>query len=536
MNSPFPLSLPIRIAIGSALIANSAFCQSKEATFACKYVGEGNEIRILSGSLNALVVASNPSGNRILFGGNVELPTSKRYQGVSWKACAGLDGQLLWAVRSSEQPEAASLFPLATDGDWIWTGGMLKNGIFRLAKFEARTLRREASLQMAFEPTAPAPYIHFHSGTEQDSDLRVSVVQTLGGSFRVAIFSRDPKLVLDRVYSIPLASDRAKSEASAGGSLARLPDHSGYYLFLTKVLASEDKTRSRIAILRLDNNGAVKWANTYLLHFPDPEVDPRVTPDGSILIAPMCPTTPNRALMKIRPDGNVNWSIWFDELTPNLNDFQGSSTPYRFTEPWLLTNSTQLGSRGLVYCVVSKIDYQTGKIENQIKFGANTPGVGGFLEKRADSFYLGFMNSTLSLHPVCHCALLRLDYDLNLLAARKVLNGHPSWPSFRLLPSGGGLVSYDYPEKRTLVAEMVDETLESANACQFLDKDTFALTKTHFGAHPADVTVSPLTPITVSEPKSKVTPGGEIALVPLGLKSISCNGKADIGNRAGVHP
>ena len=350
MTSPFPLALPIRIAIGSALIANSAFCQSKEAAFACKYVGDGKEIRILSGSLNALVVASNPSESRIVFGGDVELPTSKRYQGVSWKACAGLDGQLLWAARAEEQPEAASSFPLATDGDWIWTGGMLKNGIFRLAKFEARTLRREASLQMAFEPAAPAPYIHFDSGTEQDSDLQVSVMQTLGDSVRVAIFSRDPKLVLDKVYSIPFGPDRAKSEASAGGYLGRLPDRSGYYLFLTKVLASEDKTRSRIAILRLDNNGTVKWANTYLLHFPDPEVQPRVSPDGSIIIAPMCPTTPNRALLKIRPDGNVNWSIWFDELIPNLNDFHGSSTPYRFTEPWLLTNSTQIGSRGLVQC------------------------------------------------------------------------------------------------------------------------------------------------------------------------------------------
>ena len=381
---------------------------------------------------------------------------------------------------------------------------MLKSGLFQLGKFDAHSLRREASLQMAFEPTAAVPYVQFHSETDRDSDLQASVVQTRGNLFRVAIFSRELKVVFDKVYSIPLGSDSAKSEPSAGGHLARLPDHSGYYLFLTKVFASEDKTRSRIAILRLDQNGAVKWANTYLLHFPDPEVQPRVTPDGSILIAPMCPTTPNRVLMKIGTDGNVSWCIWFDELTPNLFDLQGElPMPYRFTEPSLLVNSSQIGSRGQVYCVLSKINYQTGKIENQIKFGANTPGVGGFTEKRADSFYLGFMNSTVSLHPVCHCVLLRVDFDFNLLAARKVLNGHPTWPSFRLLPSGKGLVSYDYPEKRTLVAEMVDGTLEGSNSCQFLEKDTFTLTKTNFGAHPADVAVSPLTPITVSSQRAR---------------------------------
>lgn len=170
------------------LSVQSAVPQNGQPEVAHKYIAIGKEIKSLHGSGQRSAL----KGDRIILGGDVTLPTSKPYQGEAWIACTGPDGHSLWSARAQEQPDRVSLFPLTTDGDSIWNGGLLKSGIFRLAKFDARSLRKQASVQIAFEPTTnSAPYIQLHSETEPEFDLQVSVVQAVGDSVRVALFSSD---------------------------------------------------------------------------------------------------------------------------------------------------------------------------------------------------------------------------------------------------------------------------------------------------------------------------------------------------------
>lgn len=64
---------------------------------------------------------------RTLFGGDVKLPGTHLYEWGKWLACVTADGQVQWSVRAEERADAASLFPLASDGDSIWIIGVTKN-------------------------------------------------------------------------------------------------------------------------------------------------------------------------------------------------------------------------------------------------------------------------------------------------------------------------------------------------------------------------------------------------------------------------
>lgn len=489
------LSLASAVALAVLLLSSDSAISQSESAFAHKFIAEAKEIKSLHGHASR----QSPIGDRIVWGGDVTLPTSKPYQGESWIACTSADGHILWSARAQEQPEAASLFPLTTDGDWIWNGGLLKTGIFQLAKFDAKSLRKAGSVQIAVEPTKDnAPYIQLHSDEDRNFDLQVSLVQAGRDSVRVAVFSRDLRVLIDKIYPYPAANSRSL----AGAYLARIPDRSGYYLFLRRPLRSE--RNSGIAIIRLDNGGAVKWANLYAAGSPDQEVEPHETSDGCILL-----NVPHRTarssgslLIKIGSEGNVNWAVTTEGMTLDLADFNFPWIPYRFIDPYLFAMGMRFAS-GKLSCSVLAINYQTGKIEKQV--ACNFPGAIGFTEKSSDSLYVTLLDQSMSGRSKSQAAVLRFDFDLNLRAAKSIRNAEPHWPIFHTLMSGKFLFSYSYHDQRTVVAETTDANFESANSCSALQKANLTVARSNLAAQPVNVASMPLPSITASEAKSQTS-------------------------------
>jgi hypothetical protein len=390
----------------------------------------------------------------------------------------------------------------------------------QLAKFEAKTLHKEAAVQIAFEPDKTnRPNMQSHSKTEGDSDVQLSVTQSVGYSIHVALFSSDLDLLFDKLYAFPAGN----SHSLGGAYLGRIPDHSGYYLFLRRPLQAGAKSNAGITIVRLDNGGAIKWANTYAAGSADLEVEPHQTADGCILITVPLRTAKSlgSTFIKIGPDGTVNWAIATEGVTLSWSDFRFAGFPYRFIQPYLFLVGMRLSSGKLSSGVVA-INYETGRIEKQV--ACNFPGGIGFVEKTSDSIYVTVLNTGSSLRPgAAQAGLLRFDFDLNLRAAKSVRNAQLSWPLFRVAGAGKFLFSYSYDQQKTVVVEATDENFESANSCGVLQKANYSVTKSNIITRPVDIVSSPLTSITVSDVKNKTTEGdAELVLVPLDLKAIPC--------------
>ena len=65
-----------------------------------------------------------------------------------------------------------------------------KDGIFRLAKFDAKTLRKESSVQIGFEPTTRSiPSSGLHLETDRDFDFQISAVRSVHNTVHLALFS-----------------------------------------------------------------------------------------------------------------------------------------------------------------------------------------------------------------------------------------------------------------------------------------------------------------------------------------------------------
>jgi hypothetical protein len=497
------------------LAAASALAQKQTSDFAYKYVAADSDVTALEG----WAIKTAASRGRIIFGGTMELRKNKPYSGPRWRACSDENGKIEWAARLPEDIQASDS-RVETNGDEIWASAIAKSGVFQLARFEAKSLQKEASAQLTFDPTSLA-FVAMHSATDHDFDLQTSIVQTVGRSIRVALFSRDLHLVLDKIYSIPADAIAEKFDASAG-SFTRIPDRSGYHIFLRYELPSESKPPGRIGIIRLDNAGAVKWANTYSLEFSDSGIEPQVADDGSILVTPVVDASaPQGHVVKIGSDGSVNWGITIKGVSINLGDNNHPTVPYHFSEPLLLAHGMQMDTRARLSQWLFGINYQTGKIERQMGFHDPSPGAFVFMEKGPKSFYVSAMNVTNNLKEECSCSLLQFDYDFNLRAARHIRKGAPVFTPFRLLPSGKGLLSFPYRKERTFFAEAVDENLEGVDACQLVDKATFTSIKSNYVARSIPVPNTPLSGIIVSDAKS-TTGQAEFILLPLDLKSVAC--------------
>jgi len=355
-----------------------------------------------------------------------------------------------------------------------------------------------------------------HRETKPDFDLQVSAVQAVGDSVRVALFSRDLRILFDKLYTFP-----KNSRALAAAYLARIPDHSGYYLFLRHPVAFGSKSSDGIAIVRLDNSGTIKWANTYAAGLPDLQVEPHETSDGCFLITVPQQTAKSigSTFIKIGSDGNVNWAVRTEGVTLSRGDFTFGWVPYRFVEAQLFAIGTRLSS-GKLSCVIFALDYQTGRIEKQV--ACNFSGAIGFFEKTNDSLYVTLLDQIMLGRFKCQAALLRFDFDLNLRAAKSVRNAEPRWPILRALNRAKLLFSYSYADRKTVVVETTDENFESGNACGVLQKANYSVTKSNFTVRPVDIASSPLTSITVSDANSK-TSEANLSLVPLDLKPVPCD-------------
>jgi hypothetical protein len=505
--------------IGATLLGLclSLSAQEAKSDLAHKFIAKGSDIKSLSGS-----GSEQTRDGRTIFGGDVSLATNKPYEGVRWLACANSDGQVLWSARAEEQPDSASLFPLSTDGDSIWHVGVLKNGLFRAAKFEAKTLRKQASVQMAFAPiTTPAAYIGFHSGTEPDFDLQVSMIQPVGNSIRVTLFSRDLRLIMDKLYTVPLALADDASKTFAAAYVTRLPDRSGYYLFLRRPVRPADGVKPGIGIVRLENDGTVKWANSYAFGHDEFDVAPHVGGDGAILAAPTdMASNQNSIFIKIAPDGVPTWATDTKGLSVGMSDFSGANRGYEFTQPHLFLYGGQTGSGGLVSSVLA-VNYQTGKIEKQVKLKSS--GAAGFVAKTGDSLYLSLLDS---FGPSgASTALLRLDFDLNLRAARRIRDSEPHFPLLDALPGGNLHFSYCYNDRKTCVVETVDENFASSSSCDVLQKADFSVVRTSFEARPIKLVTTVMPPIKVADANGK-TNDANLALVPVELTTVACMSKS----------
>jgi hypothetical protein len=254
-----------------------------------------------------------------------------------------------------------------------------------------------------------------------------------------------------------------------------------------------------IAIVRLDNNGVVKWANTYGIGPGDLEVEPHETSDGAIFIN----VHQRNALIKIGPDGKVNWTITTaKEITLGLPDFQFGSTAYRFIQPYLFASGMRFAS-GKLTCAIFAINYQTGQIEKQVS--CNFPGAIGFTELTNDSLYVTLLDQIMTRKSKSLAALLRFDFDLNLRAAKNIQNAEPHWPISHMLPSGKSIFSYSYHDQKALVVGTTDANFESPGSCGVLQRANYTVTKSNFSVHSANVPMAPLPSIAVSDAKGQTS-------------------------------
>ncbi|HEY4271888.1 MAG TPA: tetratricopeptide repeat protein [Candidatus Udaeobacter sp.] len=498
----------------------------QQTGFACKLVGRRSDIQLPRGYAQCHL----ENGVEILRG-NDNVPAVNSSFGVRWAAALGPDGKLLWAAKVPYKPPRLG-YGLATNGDHLWETAVLDNGVFQLARFKAGTLEREASVQTAFQVTENAgirtvPAFEFQSQTE--GDLQVSVHRTFGDSAKVVVFSRELRPILDKIYSVP---DRL----AGSGYLIRLRDRTGYYLVIQPQV-SKGKRGPRIGIIRLDNTGATKWANTYNTGYSDNDITTRVTNDGALLANW---GDGRSTLMKISPDGTINWATTIEGIFISFGDSEyDSPAPYRFTEPSLLAvgikqdETDQPWWLTKKYSVLFRLNYETGTIEKQIKFGANTPGNCSFVEHDANSFYVAFGNEEWLDKPTGHGsrpnrvkdhgAALRFDYDFNLLAARKIRDAGPILVFFHLFAADRGVISYPDAAKGTLMVETTNANFESSSGCPWFEKENFTFTKSNFQQHPTHVDSSPLT-VTVSDANSKLSEA-DVTVVPLDLQAIPCQTK-----------
>lgn len=507
--------LSVSMAVLGLAVAARAFADGQTSGFACKYMATDNDVTVLEGW--AIKIAA--SRGRIIFGGTMELRKNKSFSGPRWRACSDENGKIEWAARMPEDIQASDS-RVETNGDEIWASAIAKSGVFQLARFETKSLRREASAQLTFEPTSLA-FVAMHSATDRDFDLQTSIIQTVDHSIRVALFSRDLHLALDKIYSIPADGIAEKFDASAG-SFTRIPDRSGYYIFLRYELPSKSKPPGRIGIIRLDNAGAVNWANTYGLEFSDTGIEPQVADDGSILVTPVVDASAQQGhLVKIGSDGSVKWGITIEGISIDLRDNNHPTVPYHFSEPRLLAHGMQMDARAKLSQWLFGINYETGKIERQLGFRDPSPGAFVFMERGPKCFYLSSMNVVNILRQETSCALLRFDYDFKLLSARHIRKGAPVFPPFCLLPSGKGLLSFPYGKDRTFYAQVVNEHLEGTDACQLVEKATFTSIASNYEVRRISVPTAPLSGITVSDANSEIGKA-DLALFPFGLKSAAC--------------
>jgi len=491
----------------------SAISQTEPA-LAHKYIAQGKEIKSLHGNAERQPFTRG----RIVLGGDVILSTSKLDQDVAWIACASPDGHILWSARAEEEPEAASLFPLTTDGEFIWTAGLRKDGVFRFGKFDAHTLAKIGVVKLDFAPTKTgSPCLQLHSDDPQNFDLQVSLVQPSGDSIRVALFTRDLHLRFDKLYKFDFVKNAKQEDTLAGPYLVRIPDGTGYYLCLRRQVPGNVNGSGGACIIKIDNDGEVVWANTYALGSPEMEFEPHETIDGSILLH--IPKTGGSVVARVNVDGTVRWAIHVPRIAVNFPDFGFGWEPYRFIRPYLFASGDQLISMKLVSSVLA-INYETGKIEKQVKLAS--PGGAFYTEKTKDSICVTLLNTSYGGRASSQAALLCFDFDLNLRAARSIRDAEPHWPILRALPSGRLLSSYSYHDRKTLVVETVNENFESPNSCSVLQKANLSVTKSNFEAKPINVVATPMTPIKISNSNGK-TSEAEMRLVPFELVSAACD-------------
>ena len=467
--------------------------------------------------------------------------------GRPWAAALGPDGKLLWAAKTQiiQPVGSASAYGLTTDGDHLWSAAISTTGSFSLPgqsfrrwkeKLRPNRIPSDAKRKFANRPVVPVY-------PQTEGALQVFVHRTFPDSVKVVVFSSELRPILDKTYSIPDRLAGKESEPLSGTSLIRIPDRTGYYLVLEPQVF-QGKRAPRIGIIRLDNTGAIKWANVYTTG-PCDSRETRVADDGAILVSVEAGSqeSPRSTLIKIRPDGTVSWATAVEGIYISFQNFSSydpsyQSAPYRFTQPSLLAIGGQPDDINqpswLVkwYATLFKLDYETGGIEKQIKFGANTPGRCTLIEHDGNSFYVGLGNEQSLDKPSAHggrharpnvityhAAALRFDYDLNLLAAKKVHEASSAIsPVLHLLEPDSLTMSYD-GDQGTIIVETTNANLESSNACRWLAKESFTFTKSNFKQHQVDVASSTLTSITVADANSKISQSN-LSLVPLDLKMV----------------
>lgn len=494
-------------------------CQIPPSDFACKYIANGSDIKTLKGGLTQPL----PDG-RMILGGFLDLVGSRN--SVQWSACAAADGTVLWAARAEGRPDRISDAPCASDGDSIWHAGLFKSGALRLARFDAKTLRKQASVEMPFEPDRGfSESVLFHRPEENgDFDLEISVLQPLRDSLRLALFSRDFHILFDKVYHVPVHPFEALAQTFQDAFVTRLADRSGYYVFPRHPIRPNAQASPGVGVIRLGNDGTVKWANSYAFGYSDFSLEPRVTDDGSVLVAHIPPGLPSKGclMIKIGPDGQLKWATGVEGIGGGFGHNTAGWVPYRFSKPYLLASVFAPNERNY-YSVLLGLNYETGKLEKQVKI--STPGIVQFVGQAANSFYAAFFTMPLNLlHPVYHAAVLKFGYDMKLLAARRIREAGPDSPDFRFVPPGRGFISYNYESKRSLVVESTNANLESPDPCRWLDKDSFTAPVSKLRQRPLQVTTTALDRIRVSDANSK-TGEADLSLVPLDLKAVPCDKK-----------
>lgn len=502
---------------GCWLLTSELSAETQDA-LAQRYVVTAKDVRLM----RAAGADVQLDDGRILLSGGAILPTTDQWEGVDWRACVAPDGHILWSARAEPQPDHASLFPLASDGNSIWQIGVRENGSFEVARFETPSLRRTASLQLKFQAIAnPAPYIALQR-RGYGSDVQSSMVQIVGDKIHVAVVTPDARVLFDKLYQLPPSSHSPRPLAAGDASLHRLPDGSGYYLSLRRALEPTRDSPPGLVIAKLDNSGLIKWANSYALGFPDFEAGPRLAPDGSIFIclSQHILRGTHSWLIRIGPDGVIRWArvIEGEGMSVAMTDFAGNPRAYQFVTPYFYVDAVQvLGYK--THSNVFALNYDTGEIVRQVRL--EREGALGFVAKTPDSIYMSLLGAMMAKHS--DVALLRFDLDLNLRAMYGVRNGLPHWAWVHPVPGNKLLFSYGYDQPKAIAVQLLNENFESTSSCGVLQPIRATCSKTNFQAQPMTVTSSPMPIIPVTDAHSEMGQA-ELKLVPVEVAVTSCDG------------
>jgi hypothetical protein len=383
---------------------------------------------------------------------------------VQWIAHIDAPGNIHWAARLGDDT-TAFLSELTCRGNVIYAAYGTAPNRGCIGKFAAASLAPIKTIQFGVAPVLNDAFFEFHR--ESLFPIAVSIIQDSGDGATLTVISENLEIAFSKFYSVPAFAIKSRDpfKRLTRYRMFRAQDNAGYYLVITdvkQISASATGEATRVGILRLGVDGALKWGRLYSFsaHGFGP-LGAKVASDGAILGAAAYGAMSEKSLLvKIAPDGTEAWAKILGVPNATFNDFHCDATPYRFVEPNLKAIGMTV-SRGVPQTILLALDYATGEILYQTRFPGIFNGGGAYSDQNANSIYvstLGLQYARAGLKGIA--SISRFDHQLRLVAAKEIVGAESSFPLLTCGSNGTNELSYDFSKPFRGVACAVNENLE----------------------------------------------------------------------------